>query len=45
MKRRLAIKRLVLEQCDFIRIQNCLDGERERTAVLEQCDFIRIQNF
>ena len=34
----------VLEQCDFIWIQN-LDDERWRTVrVLEQCDFIWIQN-
>ena len=34
----------VLEQCDFIWIQNYKIEANENNQVLEQCDFIWIQN-
>ena len=34
----------VLEQCDFIWIQNVRKGYFSGLSVLEQCDFIWIQN-
>ena len=34
----------VLEECDFIRLQNQYHEHKSKRKVLEECDFIRLQN-